>query len=71
MDCPMLVLWGSDTSKRPGWQTGAGLDMLETWRDRAHDVRGRGLDCGHFLPEEKPDELTKELLAFLTDVEGS
>ena len=70
LDCPMLVLWGSNTSKRPGWQTGAKLDMLKTWRERAHDVRGRGLDCGHFVPEEKPDELTEELLTFFTYVEG-
>lgn len=64
LDCPMLVLWGSDTSKRPGWQTGKALDMIETWQARAHDVRGRGLDCGHFLPEERPDELVAELFAF-------
>ena len=70
LDCPMLVLWGSNTSKRPGWQTGAKLDILKTWRERAHDVRGRGLDCGHFVPEEKPDELTEELLAFFAYVEG-
>lgn len=44
--------------------------MLETWRERAQDVRGRGLDCGHFVPEEKPDELTEVLLAFFDHVEG-
>ena len=27
-------------------------------------VRGRGIDCGHFLPEEKPDEVLAELLVF-------
>jgi haloacetate dehalogenase len=64
LTCPMLVLWGSDTTKRPGWQTGKHLDMLSTWRERATDVRGHGLDCGHFLPEEKSDEVAAELLAF-------
>ena len=63
--CPMLVLWGGNMAKRPGWQTGARLDMLTTWRERAQDVRGRSIDCGHFLPEEAPDEVTSELLAFL------
>jgi haloacetate dehalogenase len=62
--CPVLVLWGTNTAKRPGWQTGKRLDILATWRERARDVRGRGLDCGHFVPEERPDELVAELLAF-------
>ena len=65
--CPMLVLWGGNMAKRPGWQTGARLDMLTTWRERAQDVRGRSIDCGHFLPEEAPDEVTSEILAFLQE----
>ena len=64
LTCPMLVLWGANTTKRPGWQTGRRLDMLTTWRERATDVRGHGLDCGHFLPEEKPDEVAASLLEF-------
>ena len=47
---------------------GKKLDMLATWRERASDVRGRGLDCGHFLPEEKPEEVASELLGFLETV---
>ncbi len=66
LTCPVLLLWGSDMTKRPGWQTGASLDMLTVWRDRAADVRGKSLDCGHFLPEELPEETTAELLAFLS-----
>ena len=58
LGCPVLALWGTDMSKRPGWQTGRALDMLTTWRERASDVRGRGIDCGHFLPEEAPEETT-------------
>jgi haloacetate dehalogenase len=68
LECPMMVLWGANTAKRPGWQTGKRLDMLATWRERAHDVRGRGLDCGHFVPEERPDDLVRELLAFWSEV---
>jgi haloacetate dehalogenase len=63
--CPMLILWGAQMAKRPGWQTGQRLDMLTTWRERAADVRGRPLDCGHFLPEERPEETTAEILTFL------
>lgn len=66
LSCPVLVLWGGNMAKRPGWQTGARLDMLTTWRDRAVDVRGKALDCGHFLPEERPEEMIAELLAFLS-----
>ena len=66
LTCPMLLLWGSNMAKRPGWQTGASLDMLTVWRERAVDVRGKPLDCGHFLPEELPEETTAELLAFLS-----
>jgi haloacetate dehalogenase len=39
-------------------------DVLDTWRVRAADVRGRMLPCGHFLPEEAPDETAEELMAF-------
>ena len=66
LTCPVLLLWGSNMTKRPGWQTGASLDMLTVWRERAVDVRGKPLDCGHFLPEELPEETTAELLAFLS-----
>ena len=66
LTCPVLLLWGSNMAKRPGWQTGANLDMLTVWRERAVDVRGKPLDCGHFLPEELPEETTAELLAFLS-----
>jgi hypothetical protein len=32
----------------------------------AGDVSGRGLDCGHFLPVEAPEETWSELRAFFT-----
>ena len=66
LTCPVLLLWGSNMAKRPGWQTGESLEMLTVWRERAVDVRGKPLDCGHFLPEELPEETTAELLAFLS-----
>jgi len=56
--CPVLALWGG----RGGLTSF--YDVLEVWRDWADDVRGRALDCGHFLPEEAPDETYAELRAF-------
>lgn len=40
-------------------------DVLPIWRRRAPGVHGHGLDGGHFLPEECPDEVVDALLAFL------
>lgn len=44
---------------------GRKLDFLASWRERAGDVRGHAIDCGHFLPEEAPEETTKAVLDFL------
>ena len=58
VSCPLLALWGAGRLDRL-------FDVLETWRERAEDVRGRPLPCGHFLAEELPEETASELLAFL------
>jgi haloacetate dehalogenase len=58
--CPLLVLWGAQ-----GFVAKA-YDALGVWRERAADARGEALDCGHFLPEEKPDETYAGLHAFFT-----
>ena len=65
LDCPVLALWGGDMAKRPGWQTGRGLDMLTVWRERAEDVWGHAINCGHFLAEEAPEETAGEILRFI------
>ncbi|MFQ5773615.1 MAG: alpha/beta fold hydrolase [Kiloniellaceae bacterium] len=57
--CPLLVLWGARGVVERCY------DVLALWRERAADVRGRALPCGHFLPEEAPEETLAELLAFL------
>ncbi|MDB5366347.1 MAG: hydrolase [Rhodospirillales bacterium] len=56
---PLLALWGAKGT------VGALYEVLDTWRDKATDVRGRALDCGHTLQEERPDEVLDELLRFL------
>jgi haloacetate dehalogenase len=59
---PLLALWGSKGT------VGRLYDVLATWRDKATDVRGRALDCGHLLPEERPEERSAELMACFDDV---
>ena len=56
---PLLALWGGRGT------VGALYEVLETWREKALDVRGRPLDCGHTPQEECPDDTLRELLAFL------
>jgi haloacetate dehalogenase len=59
VECPLLALWG-----------GRGVmeriyDVEAVWREYASDVRGKPLDAGHFLAEERPEETTQELRNFL------
>jgi len=39
--------------------------VATVWRDEANDLRGRAIDCGHFLAEERPQEVLAELAAFI------
>jgi haloacetate dehalogenase len=59
---PVLALWGRQAVVEKLF------DCLADWREVAADVRGRSLDCGHFLPEEKPKEVLAELRRFLKSV---
>jgi haloacetate dehalogenase len=36
------------------------VDCLADWREVATDVRGKALQGGHFIPEEKPEDLLAE-----------
>ena len=57
--CPVLALWGARGLMERHF------DVLATWRERsAREVSGRALDCGHFLPEERPDASAEALLGF-------
>ena len=58
IECPLLALWG-----RRGVMERY-CDVLATWRERAGDVQGRALDCGHYLPEEMPEETASALRSF-------
>ena len=58
--CPMHVLWG----ERGVIQ--ALFDPMALWRAACSaEVTGRGLPCGHFLPEEQPEATAAELHRFL------
>jgi haloacetate dehalogenase len=60
LQCPLLVLWGERGLMERHY------DVPATWRERAVDVRGRKLACGHFPAEEKPEETLTELLSFFS-----
>jgi haloacetate dehalogenase len=56
--CPVLALWGA-RGALPRW-----YDVPAIWSQWADDVRGHAIDCGHFLPEEAPDETAAALESF-------
>jgi haloacetate dehalogenase len=60
--CPVLVLW-SLRGALETWYAGEGGPLM-LWRDWAGDVRGRGLEAGHFFPEELPDQTAEALAGF-------
>jgi haloacetate dehalogenase len=62
IECPVQVLWAlrDDLGSLYG-------DVIGIWRDWADDVRGKGIDSGHYLPEEAPDETYQALYAFFAE----
>lgn len=60
ISCPLVVLWGANGVLERLY------DVLEVWGPYAEqEVRGRALDAGHYLAEERPGETLAELLPFL------
>ena len=57
--CPLLLLWGARGL------VGQMYDVLAVWRERATNVSGKALPCGHWVAEEVPNETLTELKAFL------
>ena len=60
VEAPLLVLWSTrdDLVELYG-------NPVAIWRTWARDVRGFGIDCGHHLAEEAPEELADALGSFL------
>lgn len=50
IEMPLLVLWGARSHSQRVL-----VDMLAVWRERATDVTGGPIDCGHYVNEEAPD----------------
>ncbi|MBX9632629.1 MAG: alpha/beta hydrolase [Burkholderiales bacterium] len=57
--CPTLAIWGEFGKMHTLF------DVLGTWKEKATDVRGHPVPCGHFIPEEAPERLLADLQAFL------
>jgi haloacetate dehalogenase len=62
---PLLALWGREGVIE------AEFDCLADWREVARDVTGRALPCGHFIPEERPRELVRELRRLFRRVDAA
>lgn len=62
--CPLMVLWG-----KKGVIEGC-FDARREWegvcRERGRVV-GEAVDCGHYIPEEKPEVLVERLRGFLRE----
>jgi haloacetate dehalogenase len=54
--CPLLVLWGTRGALPRLYG-----DVVDVWRPWAADVRGAGVDAGHFLAEDRPDVVAGHL----------
>ena len=61
IDCPLLVLWGDENVLNKD------KDIVGIWRERATNVRGHGMPCGHWVPEEVPEMVIKDVTAFLKE----
>jgi haloacetate dehalogenase len=47
------------------------FDVLATWRAAADDASGRAIDCGHYIAEERPDDLLAEMCTFFAPMQGA
>ncbi|MDJ0843819.1 alpha/beta fold hydrolase [Crocosphaera sp.] len=61
IECPLLVLWGNKGVIEKKY------NVTQSWKKRATNVQGKSLNCGHFLPEECPEETYQLLQKFLTN----
>ena len=55
---PLRVLWAEQGI------VGKCFDVLALWRERAEQVSGREVACGHYIAEELPAELLAEAFDF-------
>lgn len=60
LNMPLKVLWGQHGA------VGANFDVLQLWRERATNVVGKALPCGHYLAEEAPGDVVSHARSFFT-----
>jgi haloacetate dehalogenase len=56
---PLMVLWGKEGVIERCF------DAPADWAERAVSVRSQVLTCGHYIPEEAPDDLCNALVTFM------
>ena len=57
--CPLKAIWGAKGL------VGTKFDAVKEWRSVCErEVEGVALECGHYIPEEKPEELLEHMLAW-------
>ena len=60
IETPLLLLWGQNGVVGKLW------DVMEKWRPLAAHIEGTAIpECGHFVPEEQPERVLKEMLPFM------
>ncbi|KAF5558569.1 haloacetate dehalogenase H-1 [Fusarium mexicanum] len=64
IQAPMLAIWGNAGVSAESLQNKS-EGPLEIWQKYAQNVRGKALECGHFIPEEDPEGLAEALIPFL------
>ena len=58
---PLRVLWGQHGV------VGQCFDVLALWRERAHEVTGGTVPCGHYIAEEAPARVLDEAFQFFQE----
>jgi haloacetate dehalogenase len=59
MNIPVRVLWGEHGLVNKCFHP------IQDWQEVATEVSGKTVSSGHYIPEEIPEELTKEIIAFM------
>ena len=55
---PLHVLWAGHGA------VGRCFDVMHLWRERASDVSGSSVTCGHYMAEEAPEQVLAQALEF-------
>ena len=57
--CPILVLWGEQNPLNKG------VDLVSIWQEYCSDIRGHGMPSAHWIPEQVPDLVIKDVTTFI------